>query len=275
MLTTHPMVKSVIRELSIFKAALSFFTALPMAALGGGGESSPQVLGAAVKYFALVGLVVALGMSACYHFCRLLWSHDISCCLTMISGFFLTRCLHEDGLADCADGFGGGWTKEQVLELMKDPRHGTFGVVGLASLFSLKFLALSESGTQTMGLSMTLVLVFSQVLSRMLAWGLTLVMTDARSSGPLVSKSQAVLSGPKQEGVWVNGIILVIFSGVDFKAFSASMLVGIPVFCLVTFYLKRRMGGYTGDCLGASQQIFEVLILLTFLVLKNSPKVTL
>ncbi|MDP2107868.1 MAG: adenosylcobinamide-GDP ribazoletransferase, partial [Rhodocyclaceae bacterium] len=116
------------RELEYFFAALRFFTRLP--APGWVGHSAEQ-LNHAARYFPLVGVIVgAIGAGVTLAALQL-WPAQIAVLLGMTATLLATGAFHEDGLADSIDGCGGGWTKEQVLAIMKDSRIGSYGAIGI------------------------------------------------------------------------------------------------------------------------------------------------
>src|ERR1044072_4994803 len=129
------------KELRIFFTAMIFLTRLPVPRFT---DHSPDYLEKSVKYFPLIGWMVA-GISG---FTFLIFnkyiSEDIAIAASIIAGILATGAFHEDGFADVCDAFGGGWTKEKILLIMKDSRLGTFGVVGLISILASKFLLLRE-----------------------------------------------------------------------------------------------------------------------------------
>src|SRR5262249_29468135 len=96
------------------------------------------------KYFPVIGWIVAAFSLLIFLASRRYTSPDIAVLASMITSILLTGAFHEDGFADCCDAFGGGWTKEKILAIMKDSRIGAFGAIGLWVILSTKFLLLKE-----------------------------------------------------------------------------------------------------------------------------------
>jgi len=250
-------------QLNLFYLALSFFTRIPVPS---SMQYSSQMLNQSSRYFSLVGLLLAFILTLLYLlFCAIL-PIAISVLLVMCVSMLLTGAFHEDGLADMADGIGGGYTIERRLNIMKDSRLGTYGVVTLVSVLSLKFLLLLQLATYANGVNGSIYLFITALfvgygLSRAVAGSLIFDMTyvsdeDGSKSKPLAQKqSSAELS------------LLAFFGLLPLCFYSIS----VAFYCLLVLlifrwgfkcWLQHRLGGYTGDCLGAAQQLSEILIYL-------------
>ena len=129
------------QELIYFFSGLSFYTRVPCPAWV---PYSPHNLNKSRKYLPLIGLLIGVIAALIYMFCGLLMPSSVSISLSMIATVYLTGAFHEDGLADCADGFGGGWEKAQILAIMKDSRIGVYGTIILVLILGLKFILLME-----------------------------------------------------------------------------------------------------------------------------------
>lgn len=248
------------REWTLFLVALRFFTRVPVPA--GIPHSAPE-LDAAARYFPLVGLLVGLAGALVYGLAVYLWPPGVALLLSMAITVLLTGAFHEDGFADACDGFGGGWNREQVLDIMKDSRIGTYGTVGLGLLLATKFMALEA--LDNAGLVIPALLV-GHTWSRLLATSYLVdyqyVQDDARSKAkPLATR----LSGNGLRFAIVTALPLVFL--VSLWQFVAAALVLLIWRWCFGYYLTRRLGGYTGDCLGAAQQVAEVLIYLVLVAL--------
>ncbi len=134
------------KELQVFLTAVMFFTKIPCP---GWVDHSKEYLNKSSRYFSLIGIIVGCVGGAVFYGFNVIFPHSVAILLSMLATVWLTGAFHEDGLADMFDGFGGGWTREQVLEIMKDSRIGTFGVVGLTGILTLKFLEQSRHGSQS------------------------------------------------------------------------------------------------------------------------------
>jgi adenosylcobinamide-GDP ribazoletransferase len=184
--------------------------------------------------------------------------------IALAGAVLVTGALHEDGFADCCDGFGGGWNKAQVLTIMKDPRVGSYGAIGLTLLFIAKLVILLELANLGSELVVVALLV-SHPASRLLVLILTSWLDYVGSSDDSKSNNMVVpgFSLPML-GLSSLFVLLPVWL-MNSKLLFSSIFIAAVAILLFGFYCKRRIGGYTGDCLGASQQIGEVVIYLSIL----------
>ena len=201
------------RELRLFFTALIFLTRIPCARWAGSSEDD---LSHAARYFSLVGLVVGLVAAAVFWLAVLVFPQGIAIIASMVATLWLTGAFHEDGLADAMDGLGGGWSKEQVLTIMKDSRIGTYGAVALVMSLLIKFTVLSALPAQR-------------------------ISTGELGVAGLFGLAPLALL-PLH---WLWGLLPVAL-----------------VWLWFSHKLKQRLGGYTGDCLGAMQQLCELTFYL-------------
>lgn len=182
---------------------------------------------------------------------------------TMGMSILLTGALHEDGFADACDGFGGGFTKAQILTIMKDSRLGTYGVIGLLGLLSLKFSLLCKVKEA----DFVLFFLVGTVGSRALAPWITYRTPYANFS----KQQMAFTLDCSFKNLMTN--TLIGFVPLGFLACTHLLKVSllVAVLALVVFFIRRyvmkKIGGYTGDLIGATQQFIEVLIYL-FLIIR-------
>jgi len=211
----------------------------------------------AACFFPAVGFFVGLVGAGVIWLTQGHWAINLSVALSMAATILLTGAFHEDGLADVCDGFGGGWDKDQILTIMKDSRLGTYGTVGLVLVLLLKWSSLSAMGPY----KAMLLLPLAHGVSR---WAGVAVIRFGQKA------TDSALEKPKPDATHLNG------SGF----FLATLTAVAPMFLLpwklclwllvltlmVTWgmyrYYLRRVGGYTGDGLGAIQQLTEVTIYL-------------
>mgnify|MGYP000660450424 CR=1 FL=1 len=182
----------------------------------------------------------------------------------MIATIYLTGAFHEDGFADSCDGFGGGWEKSQVLTIMKDSRVGTYGIVGLLLIIGLKFLVLLELQQVSTEL-MLFGLLCGHSLSRLMP---SLIMQRYGYVSDLgTSKSQSVTSVKLSHSEMLLSAVPVVILLVWVWSFNFLLAVGVTLLVTLSLgqYFQRRIGGYTGDCLGAVQQVCEVVFYLFIL----------
>ncbi len=232
-----------------------FFTRIPVPSWV---RYSPEKLNQSSAWFPVVGWLVGGFAALVFWVARVPLGDVLALLLSMAGTVLLTGAFHEDGLADVCDGFGGGWNRQQVLSIMKDSRLGTYGAVGLALVLAIKFFALS-------GLPWTwvvTVLVTGHVLSRVFPVLIIFAGTYARED--LTSKVK-----PLATQLTLPGLLLAGFFALPVLALHwIPALIAVGAAALMTLYLarlfQRRLGGYTGDCLGTVQQLTEVTVYLTF-----------
>ncbi len=247
------------KQLHIFLTALMFFTRIPCPKWV---DHAPEILNKSTRYFSLVGIIVGSISAATYLLAATVFSVEISIALSMIASFLTTGAFHEDGFADVCDGFGGGWTKDKILLIMKDSRLGTFGTVGLISILALKFMSLTTMAPEYLALT----IISGHSISRFIAT--TLIFTH-----PYVTDDQNSKSKPAANQMSLNSLVLNAFFGllplVFFKNYLVFVVL-IPLFIgkwWLSRFFKKWIGGQTGDCAGALQQVSEVVFYLSLLVL--------
>ena len=255
------------RELRALGLAVAFMTRLPVAGLmaaNAGDESRAGDLAAAARYFPITGLLVG-GAAA-----LLFWGLDgidmpltPAALITVLFQVWLVRGLHEDGLADLADGLGGGWTPEKRLEIMKDSRSGAFGVMALIGAIGLRTTLLAALAQNDICLALS-ALILAAVLSRLSMLGLLIYLPPVRAGG-LGSSAAGGASLDLLAGGAVSLVLLLVL-----ESMSATLILGLVVIAMTALFAwkaRRALGGQTGDVLGAMQQLAEVGVLITLVVL--------
>lgn len=248
------------REIEYFFAALRFFTRIP--APGWVGHSAEQLDHAARWFPAVGGIVGAIGamvtLAAAW-----LWPPSIAVLLGMAATLFITGAFHEDGLTDTLDGLGGGWTREQALTIMKDSRIGSFGAIGIVVVLLIKFAALFEllagEGAVPAAPTFALALIGGHALSRFAATTLIYALDYAREAGkakPLATR----LSKGELAFAALCGLLPCLWLPWPQVAVALALVAGVT--WLMARWFVRRLGGYTGDCLGATQQLAEIAFYL-------------
>ncbi len=264
------------KELNVFFTALSFYTRVP------GPKRfqnySQSSLSDSIRYFPFIGWIVGFAASLTFIACDHLLGLPIALLLSIITSILLTGAFHEDAFADVCDGFGGGWTKERILEIMKDSRLGTYGVIGLTGILALKFLTLQQlitlpvfaSGFLIKG-SLTKMLLFITAHSVSRFTASTIIFTHSYVGKPASKAAPATVNPGKQ-----NLVIAAFFGFLPLVALV--ILTSLPLLFLILLplcitqkvlanYFSKWIGGYTGDCLGAVQQISELVTYLSFIIL--------
>ncbi len=251
-----------------FLAALMFYTRIPVPRIR---DYSDNIVNTAIRYFSFVGWIVGAISYGVFVAAELAFGVNIAVILSLVAGVLTTGCFHEDGFADMADGFGGGTSKSKILDIMKDSRIGSFGTIALILLFGLKFFALVSifsRGEIEGTTAVPLVFITYHSLARFVSGNMVFVSKYARDDG--TNKIKPV----EKSWTWREVVGLYLFG-------LAPLMVCVVYhwqYCLVLIplaiillgakkYFERRIGGYTGDCLGAIEQISEITILLYFVVL--------
>ena len=181
----------------------------------------------------------------------------------------MTGAFHEDGLADVVDGFGGGWTKQKILDIMKDSRVGAFGAISLVLLFLLKYVALIDIAEKYSSPSLlALLFVAHHALARLTA--VNIIFTSQYSRDDATSKVKPIAKShgiTEVIGSYFFGLVpLIVLMWINWKFVG----VLLPLFLLYFFskrYFEKWIDGYTGDCLGAVEQLAECVCLLSFVAL--------
>jgi adenosylcobinamide-GDP ribazoletransferase len=242
----------MIRIFQDIAAAFQFLTRLPLTRI----TYEPDALARAAKFFPLVGLAVGVAGAGIY---RLLSPHLPTVIVALLIVLFSTLAtggLFEDGIADSADAFGGGGNRQQILEIMKDSRIGTFGA--LAIVFSIAgrvlFLASLQPGLVTQ------YVISADVLCRWTALPLGTALLSAREQA---SQGGRIAGQISRVSLAVGTLIAI---GVVCYLLGISMWKPVAATLVVTLlsglYYKRRIGGITGDCFGATSQLTLVAVYL-------------
>lgn len=261
-----PPESPVLRELRRVAVALGYFTCIPVPAQIGGSAGE---LNRAARYFPLVGLVVGAVAAATLAVVALMLPLSLAVLASMAASLALTGALHEDGLADAVDGFGGGRDRAQVLAIMKDSRVGAYGALALVLALLAKYAALGElASTETRGAA--LVLLIAHPLSRAAALGIMAALPYARIEGESHARPVTEGLGPAEwvTGIALGGAPLVLAASLGLVSFERSLVILGTAVCVAlacAWHFRRRIGGYTGDCLGATQQFCEIGIYAAFL----------
>jgi adenosylcobinamide-GDP ribazoletransferase len=245
------------QEWQAFWLAVGFLTRIPMLVRI---DYSPQLMNQCSVYFPVVGLILGVLYATLYAAIALIWSPWV--CVILVTGFHLwiTGAFHEDGLADSADGLGGGYTVEARLRIMKDSRIGTYGTVALVMALLLKVTLLSESSP------IWLALLIAPCVARLTP--LMLMRFMSYVSDPGSSKSKLVADSFSTKRLVYASVFVILICGLLTPWAPALILFSAVSIGLVGLLwgrqLNRDLGGYTGDALGASV-IFTELILLALL----------
>jgi cobalamin 5''-phosphate synthase/cobalamin synthase len=242
------------QQLNLFLHALQFYSRIPV----GRTDYSEDNLTRSLRFLPLVGIIVGAIGGAIFLLFMLVFPQTISATAAIIAMVAVTGALHEDGLSDFFDGFGGGYTKERILEIMKDSRIGAYGVVSLIFLFLAKFsLYVSIDAPH-----LPLVLIAAHALSRFAPVVLMRISTYVRTEKSKSSHSRNHLNN-------TTLIVAFVFAVLPLTLIPWQIsLVATAVYALILIFLKRytekKIGGFTGDILGTLQQFCEVAFYLVY-----------
>ena len=250
----------MIHELRLFLIALQFMTRVPVPRWVG---FDAEWLNRSARHFAGVGMLVGGFGAAVLWVAGQLWPMPVAVGLSMAATLWLTGAFHEDGFADTCDGLGGAVSRERALEIMKDSRIGAYGAIGIVTMLGLKAATLA-----TMPLAAAVpALVLGHTVSRAAATALMALLPYAGDAAhakakPLAQRVGAV--GLVGAALWV-GLVCI---GVRALEALTALVLGIALASAAVAtagcmrWLRRRLGGFTGDTLGAAQQIAELALLL-------------
>lgn len=249
-------------QLRLFFTALQFFTRLPAPRWTG---FSPDWLADAMRYFPAIGIVVSLVCMGVYWVVASVLPQLVAVPLTIAAGVYLTGVFHEDGFADVCDGFGGGLPPSRVLEIMRDPGVGAYGTVGIVLLLLIKTASLASLPAG----QVIPALFVAHPLSRCMAAALMWRMDYAREEGKAKFLVRRLSTKEFFLGVATALIPIAICFALNWltlRALLFAVLSGLAAALFLAYKFFRRIRGYTGDCLGAVQQLSEVTIYLGLLI---------
>ena len=235
-------------------------------------DHSADALNRATVYFPLIGWIVGgIGVGTYWLGTVLFPPAYLPVLFSMVATVWATGAFHEDGFADVCDGFGGGWNKAQILTIMKDSRLGTYGTIGLGLLLAVKFFSLQAMlSVEAFGWAVALKYISAHSLSRLTAATVIRSLPYARED--LESKAKPIAQGITSGQLSVAALLglLPLLALVAYTGLWIYLTFLIPLalvrWRLIRFF-NKWLGGYTGDCLGATQQLTEVIVYLSFVSL--------
>ena len=256
----------------ILATAIMFLTRIPV---GRSGSGEPEDLAASTLYFPLVGLLIGALVSLVFLVTNLFWNSDIAVVLCLLSAILLTGGFHEDGVADVADS-AGVWTKEQKLDVMRDSRVGTYGALALMMVVLLKFVSLSSIAGQvntTANQLQSIDNIHSQwtiaatlILAHVLGRWSTLPLIRFTPYARELSSNKVIAQGVTNRRLLVSSLMTLGVTTVCCLFLGSStlyILIGVAIAIVLSRrWFIRSIGGITGDCLGAANQLVEVLVYL-------------
>lgn len=240
------------RELTLLRVALQFLTRLPVGRIE---PFEPRWLTDCVRWFPVVGLLVGAGVGGVLVLTAPLVGPGIAAVLALAAGVMLTGGFHEDGLADSFDALGGVVSRERALEILKDSRIGSYGALALGVSLMLRALVLMQLATLLPPLPLLAAVAGLHGLAR---WAPVAVMAALPYGGDLAHAKAKPLA---------LGVTPPLLATTSLLALPAALLLppsalaaAVLAAGLWIVWLRRRLGGYTGDGLGACEQTAEMLI---------------
>lgn len=246
-------------QFASFLLAVQFLTRIPVST---GKIYTPDRLNAAAGYYPLVGFLIGGICAGAFWGLELVFPAALALVLAISVGLLLTGAFHEDGLADTFDGIGGGQDRDQALTIMRDSRLGTYGTLALILALAIKFITLIALPS----LWILVALIVGQGLSRLSSVLVIVTSRYARTDGK---------AKPVAEGLTATSLVIALVTGLigltvaaqvlPFPAIAAG-LVGLTAGHIgMRLLFERKLKGYTGDALGAVQQVSELGLYLGLL----------
>lgn len=261
-------------QIKLFLLAVQFFTRIPVGGrLNEWVGYSPERLSQSTRYFPLVGGLVALFIGLIYAPCALYLPQGISVIIALSFGVWLTGAFHEDGWIDFCDAFGGHRDKAQTLTIMQDSRIGSYGAIAIVLLMAFKIESLAALDPSWIGVSLLAAHVWSRMCSVMVMCSLPYARPDDDSKAKPIAENLKTF-----DTLIALALTLVLMTLAAWLASSTRpFALGAGSSVLGMLYLRRmmkqRIGGYTGDGLGAVQQVSEALFYLGILIALSTDNV--
>jgi adenosylcobinamide-GDP ribazoletransferase len=237
--------------LNDLKVALAFLTRIPI-------NHGPQIsLRRSAALFPLVGALIGLIGGLVFYVSSAILPPLVSASISILVTVAITGAFHLDGLADICDGLIGGWNREERLKILKDSRHGTYGVAAISLQLILQVCLLSALSPRD-GLFTLIVL---HTLSRLVPIFLMLIPATSGHDGMGASVSREIGAREPLVGSLITVLLIAPIMGLNFLLLSAILFLTLSIFAL---WVTRKIGGMVGDAFGAGEQISETMILFFF-----------
>ncbi|WP_295638482.1 adenosylcobinamide-GDP ribazoletransferase [uncultured Methylibium sp.] len=258
----------LVRELRLFLLALQFLTRVPVPAWVG---FDAALMRHAVRHFPLVGVLIG-AFGACIALAaNRFWPPTVAAALALAGTVWLTAAFHEDGVADTFDALLGTASREKALAIMTDSRIGTYGAVALVLSLLLRVLLLAELMARDQAAA-AVILIAAHAGGRSAAVALMAALPYARTEEGDAAQAKAGSVARDVHGIDAAWAVAVGLLALGFAAWTqaptiaagASLLALGGMVLMLRRWLRHRLGGYTGDTLGAAEQLGEVAILLSF-----------
>lgn len=244
----------IAHEARLFLIALQFLTRVRVKRVD---PFPDDWLPRSAKYMPLVGALIGAAAGGVVLVSAAIFPAPLPIVLALSASILLTGALHEDGLADTVDAFGGGTSRERCLEIMKDSRIGTYGALALIMTLALKGTALAEIDP----VSAARVLIAGHAGARLAAVLALAVLPHAGGDNVKVSRTPSSTTA-SELAVAVASAVVVGFCVLDATAFILATVIALVAAAVIAWIARRKIGGYTGDVLGAVEQIYETAFLI-------------
>ena len=232
-----------------FAVAISFLTRIPI------NHGHQPSIGLAAPWFPVVGAFIGAVVGATAWGVSNLTNQLVGAAVAVLLGVLITGAFHEDGLADCADAFVGGWSIEQRLKILKDPLHGSYGVAAMCGSIILRIVALGSLTPRQMFVAA----IATHCLARAGALGLMISTSLAKHEGLGSDYVKSLNRYAALSSILVSLILVITLLG----SWSLVTITATVLGCsLIRWWSNKKIGGLTGDVLGAAEQVSEAFILL-------------
>jgi adenosylcobinamide-GDP ribazoletransferase len=254
-------VKSIANQFRLILVATQFLTRLPISrSLDAWIDWTPERLRASARYFPLVGIGVGLIGAVALWAATPLWGSSLAAILSLACTTLITGAFHEDGFVDYADSFGGT-SRDRALAIMKDSRIGTFGALAVVFLVAIKAFALASMSIEAGVAALILAHCAGRSVACMLMRSLPYLRDKSGKAKPLAEKVKV-----SELAVALGTLVATLAAAVGFALPLVRAAVVIAALLVFTWWfhthLQRRLGGFTGDALGAAEQTAEMIVLL-------------
>jgi adenosylcobinamide-GDP ribazoletransferase len=247
--------------MSSFSLAWQFLTIVPW--WKSSREVTPQRLGRSMVFYPAVGFFLGMLLWAAFELFLWIFPRTLVDGLIVAALVLVTGALHLDGLADTCDGLAAGRSPAERLQIMKDHRIGTFGAVALMMVLGIKFLALNSLPDEVVGSALLAALTLSR-------WSMVRLTYGAPYARPEGGLGQAFKEGLKKKQMVITTVVglALAFWVYRFSGALLWLLVWLTT-ALMKKYCGRKFGGFTGDTLGALNEVNEVFVLLLISALEG------
>lgn len=244
-------------RMASFLTALAFLTRIPVRH----AACTPEAIGRSTVLFPVVGAVLGMVNVVVLWVLQRAMPSTLTATLIVLTGVVLTGALHFDGLVDTVDGFGGGRTRDDVLRIMRDHQIGTYGAIALIMALLLQIMAIASLIERDLaGRS----LVIAPVASR---WAMVLLGSRLPYARPDAGLGRAITDHVRNRDVWGSTLLAVAIATIVARWSGAvSLSLTLALTAAMGFVCWRRIGGITGDTLGANAVLCETIVFVVAVV---------